>query len=198
METARGFDMQSLPIVKALFWAAEMSCEPRTAPATRWASGGNKGARLGLLAEQPGRLIICGAACQPWSADVSFHLSTRPISRRMRSRTGRGSPGRSRRRTGSDGDPYAQDEGRCDRWTRADAIPPLSALARASASSPFASPTPAIRRAAERRWAAGRSKLMPRPPGALRPIATARGPRIGNVITLMPQERKHPCDLTRT
>jgi hypothetical protein len=26
----------------------------------------------GLLAEEPGRLVICGARCQPWLADVKF------------------------------------------------------------------------------------------------------------------------------
>jgi hypothetical protein len=74
MKTAGDFDMQSLPLVRAIFWLRE-----RVTGATRVPPRKPQGLLAetrslgwGLLAEEPGRLVICGATCQPWKADVRF------------------------------------------------------------------------------------------------------------------------------
>jgi hypothetical protein len=74
MEVASSFDMQSLPVVKAIFWLREKAMrggshaprKPRGILEETEALG------WGLLSEQPGRLVICGASCQPWLANVTF------------------------------------------------------------------------------------------------------------------------------
>lgn len=74
MEVAVAFDMQSLPLVKAIFWlrakvTGATSVPPRK-PQGLLAETRSLG--WGLLAENPGRLVVCGATCQPWKADVTF------------------------------------------------------------------------------------------------------------------------------
>ena len=73
METAANFDMQSLPMVRAIFWLRDtVTRAPR---ATRKAQGllaETQELGWGVLAEDPGRLIVCGAACQPWLANPGF------------------------------------------------------------------------------------------------------------------------------
>jgi hypothetical protein len=73
METARDFDIQSLAVVRAIFWlrakflGARM--EARRAQgliADMLALGWER------LAEEPGRYFIAGAVCQPWKPDVVF------------------------------------------------------------------------------------------------------------------------------
>ena len=74
MEVASDFDMQSLPSVKAIFWLRDRLMRV-SSPAPRKPQGILEETRAlgwGLLAEQPGRLIICGARCQPWIANVEF------------------------------------------------------------------------------------------------------------------------------
>jgi hypothetical protein len=74
MEVASNFDMQSLPIVKAIFWLREKVMRGGS-PAPRRPQGileETKSLGWGKLAEQPGRLVICGAKCQPWLANVKF------------------------------------------------------------------------------------------------------------------------------
>lgn len=74
MEVASSFDMQSLPVVKAIFWLRERVMGGDR-PATRKSQGilnETKALGWGLLAEQPGVFVICGAACQPWCANVTF------------------------------------------------------------------------------------------------------------------------------
>jgi hypothetical protein len=74
MEVASNFDVQSLPIVKAIFWLREKAMRGGS-HAPRKPQGILEETRAlgwGLLAEQPGRLVICGARCQPWLADVRF------------------------------------------------------------------------------------------------------------------------------
>jgi hypothetical protein len=66
--------MQSLPIVKAIFWLREKAMRGGS-HAPRKPQGileETKALGWGLLAEQPGRHVICGARCQPWQADVTF------------------------------------------------------------------------------------------------------------------------------
>lgn len=72
-EVARDFDAQSLPLVKAIFWlrakmtgATPVTRRPQSLVAETQALG------WGLLHEQPGRLFVAGAICQPWLADVKF------------------------------------------------------------------------------------------------------------------------------
>jgi hypothetical protein len=74
MEVASNFDMQSLPIVKAIFWLREKVMRGGS-PAPRKPQGileETKALGWGLLAEQSGTLVICGAKCQPWIANVKF------------------------------------------------------------------------------------------------------------------------------
>jgi len=74
MQVASDFDMQSLPLVKAIFWFREKALRSGSA-APRRPQGileETKALGWGLLAEQPGRLVICGAKCQPWLANVKF------------------------------------------------------------------------------------------------------------------------------
>jgi hypothetical protein len=74
MEVASNFDMQSLPVVKAIFWLRERVMHGES-PAPRKPQGILEETRVlgwGLLAEQPGTFVICGAACQPWRANVMF------------------------------------------------------------------------------------------------------------------------------
>lgn len=74
MDVASNFDMQSLPLVKAIFWLREKVLRSgRHAP--RRPQGileEMQALGWGLLAEQRGRLFICGARCQPWLANVTF------------------------------------------------------------------------------------------------------------------------------
>ena len=74
-EVARHFDMQSVPLVRSIFWLRGrlMRSQPRAArppgaldPASLIAMG------WGQLLEVPGRCFIAGAVCQPWRADVVF------------------------------------------------------------------------------------------------------------------------------
>lgn len=74
MDVAGQLDMQSLPAVKLIFGLRE-----RLTRATRTAARKPQGILeetrslgWGLLAEQPGRFVVCGATCQPWLANVVF------------------------------------------------------------------------------------------------------------------------------
>jgi len=74
MDVACSFDMQSLPIVKAIFWLREKVM--RSGSAARRRPQGileeTKSLGWGLLAEPSDGLVICGARCQPWTANVTF------------------------------------------------------------------------------------------------------------------------------
>lgn len=74
MDVAGEFDMQSLPAVKLIFTLRErLTRAARTVP--RKPQGILEETRSlgwGLLAEQPGRFVVCGATCQPWLANVVF------------------------------------------------------------------------------------------------------------------------------
>jgi hypothetical protein len=74
MEVARNFDMQSLPLVRVIFRLRSILLRA-TATGPRAPQGLIKEVRgLGwnLLVDQPTRLIVCGAACQPWLANARF------------------------------------------------------------------------------------------------------------------------------
>ena len=73
MRVARGFDMQTHPLVRAIF-SLRGRLMGRT-PAPRAARGFIEEMRAlgwGMLYEEPDRLIVAGAVCQPWLADVRF------------------------------------------------------------------------------------------------------------------------------
>lgn len=74
MEVAADFDMQSVPLVKAIFWLREKGMRAGGATPRRPQGILQETAALGWgrLAEQPGRYVICGARCQPWLANVTF------------------------------------------------------------------------------------------------------------------------------
>lgn len=74
MQVAADFDMQSILPVRAIFRLREMflgaaSSGPRK-PQGMLAE--TRALGWGVLCEQPGRWIVCGARCQPWLADVKF------------------------------------------------------------------------------------------------------------------------------
>jgi hypothetical protein len=74
LEVARGFDMQSIPIVRAIFWLRAKVLGASTAPARRSSEFITEMLSMGWvrLAEEPGRFVVAGAACQPWKGDVVF------------------------------------------------------------------------------------------------------------------------------
>ena len=74
MDIASRFDMQSVPAVKAIFWLREkfLGATPAAPRIPRGILEETRALGWGLLAEQPGRFVVCGAACQPWLADVRF------------------------------------------------------------------------------------------------------------------------------
>jgi hypothetical protein len=74
MQVATTFDMQSVPAVRAIFWLREAFLGgQRHAPrAPQGILEETKGLGWGVLDEQPGRSVVCGARCQPWLAEVTF------------------------------------------------------------------------------------------------------------------------------
>lgn len=73
LDVARNFDLQSIPLVRAIFWlrAKLMGAKvPGAAPQGLVADTVRMG--WGVLYDEPGRVFIAGAACQPWQADVIF------------------------------------------------------------------------------------------------------------------------------
>lgn len=76
-EVAMGMDFQSLPLVRWIIRARErlMGATPPPPRVPQGMLDELVGLGWGLLVNQPGRLIVGGAACQPWRADVVF----RPI-----------------------------------------------------------------------------------------------------------------------
>ena len=74
LDAAVGFDMQSLASVRTIIRLRERFM--RSAPhAPRLPQGlleETQKLGWGLLAEERDRLVVCGARCQPWLADVKF------------------------------------------------------------------------------------------------------------------------------
>jgi hypothetical protein len=73
MKTAYEFDMQSIRMIRTIINARKFflggTPEKRT-PKGLVAEVRELG--WGTLVEEPGRLLICGAVCQPWFGDVKF------------------------------------------------------------------------------------------------------------------------------
>ncbi len=76
MAVAREFDMQSIPLVRAIFRAREVikgsSVGVRTPQGLMQEM---QGLGWGVLRDEHNRALVAGAICQPWLADVRF----RPI-----------------------------------------------------------------------------------------------------------------------
>lgn len=74
MQLAADFDMQSVGAINAIFRLRErLMGAARVAPRpSRGLLDDMKSLGWGVLAEQPGRHVVCGARCQPWLADVKF------------------------------------------------------------------------------------------------------------------------------
>lgn len=75
MEVAGNFDLQSLLPVRAIFRLREklMRAAPPSTPRTpRGLLAETRELGWGMLLEQPGRMIICGATCRPWEAESGF------------------------------------------------------------------------------------------------------------------------------
>ncbi len=75
LEVARGFDMQSIPLVHGIFWLRSKVLRARPSEKGRRAALDTEALRAmgwGILTERPGRLLVAGAVCQPWQADVVF------------------------------------------------------------------------------------------------------------------------------
>ncbi len=74
LAVARGFDMQSLPLVRMIFWLRAHALGATSD--ARWRSAGlladTRAMGWGLLAEEPDSFSIAGSVCQPWQADVRF------------------------------------------------------------------------------------------------------------------------------
>jgi len=72
-DIAQHFDLQSIPVVRAIFWLrGKIMGSART---TRYPAGlVEETKRLGWneLSRRPGRELVMGAATQPWKADVTF------------------------------------------------------------------------------------------------------------------------------
>jgi hypothetical protein len=74
MNVAAHFDMQSLPLVKLIFRLRGrlMGASPSAPRTSLGILEETRSLGWGLLAEQPGRFVVCGARCQPWLANVTF------------------------------------------------------------------------------------------------------------------------------
>ena len=73
-QVAREFDFQSVPAVRAIFWLRATLLRSRSQTGWRRRSFVDEALAMGWgrLVDEPGRLFIAGAVCQPWLADVVF------------------------------------------------------------------------------------------------------------------------------
>src|ERR1041384_2333278 len=73
MEGPRDFDLESLAAVRAIFRLRELLLRASPAPHGRQGLlAGMQELGWGVLVELPDRLVVCGAACRPWEANVGF------------------------------------------------------------------------------------------------------------------------------
>jgi hypothetical protein len=74
MRVAAEFDMQSVPAVRAIVRLREalLGAGDHSARVPRGILDETRSLGWGLLDEQPGRFVVCGATCRPWLADVRF------------------------------------------------------------------------------------------------------------------------------
>lgn len=75
MQTAYAFDMQSLPLIRAIIRLRTFVLRGSADAGPRRPIGlvaETRDLGWGTLLEEPGRLLVCGAVCQPWKGDVTF------------------------------------------------------------------------------------------------------------------------------
>lgn len=74
MQVAASYDMQSHPVVQAIFRLRELllGAERRAPRRPQGIVEETQSLGWGVLDEQPGGSVVCGARCQPWRADVRF------------------------------------------------------------------------------------------------------------------------------
>jgi hypothetical protein len=77
-DLAAAFDPQSLHLVRAIFWLRGVLLRSTRTPARQSEGFLSDMRRLGwgVLNEEPKRLFVAGASCQPWLADVVFTART--------------------------------------------------------------------------------------------------------------------------
>ncbi len=72
-DVARSYDMQSIPVIRAIFRLRSALLRSRVSPSSaRLDAEALRAMGWGTLAEQPGRFLVAGAVCQPWLPDVVF------------------------------------------------------------------------------------------------------------------------------
>ena len=73
LEVARNFDLQSVPLVHAIFWLRNKLLRATKPPPARGMGlvALTQSIGWGVLIDEPGA-YVSGAACQPWVADVVF------------------------------------------------------------------------------------------------------------------------------
>ena len=71
---AEHFDLQSIPLVRAIFWLRGKIMRASSSPPRRPAGLVEETKKLGWgeLARRPGRELVMGAVTQPWLANVKF------------------------------------------------------------------------------------------------------------------------------
>lgn len=71
---AETFDLESIWLVHALFWARAKILGAKAPPPRRMKGLVEELTSIGwrVLARDPGRLLVAGAATRPWEADVTF------------------------------------------------------------------------------------------------------------------------------
>lgn len=74
LATATTFDLQGLAAIRAIFWLRERLMRAPSGP-PRQRQGliaEMRGLGWSVLAEEPNRYVVLGAACRPWLADPGF------------------------------------------------------------------------------------------------------------------------------
>lgn len=74
-DVAHDFNLQSIPLVRAIFWLRAKLLGAAEPPAQLFAKGlvaETTAMGWGILAERPGRELVVGSVTQPWKGDVIF------------------------------------------------------------------------------------------------------------------------------
>lgn len=74
-DLAQKFDLQSIPIIRALFWLRARMLRATPPPPRLFAKGlvaETTALGWGILAVRPGRELVAGSVTQPWKGDVVF------------------------------------------------------------------------------------------------------------------------------
>ena len=157
---ARQFDLQSVPLVRAIFWLRAKVMRARgdaTRTVPRLDTAGLLCLGWGVLAEESGRLVVAGAVCRPWQADVVFT----PLSADRFATYNE--PGFVKIAWTLEAEPFAPGRARLATETRAAGTDPAARQkfrqywrwARVGIIAIRWLVLPAIRREAERRWGSG-------------------------------------------